>query len=153
MMPHFHLILPTVRWIAKEKVSEVWQRVIGAKRPISVDLDSLSNETKHAIYVAKYCAKIPDNGKLGYVPYVNIRGRHWGFHRPEQIPYHTKIRFENIPIDLVDKIQHIASQETRWFDQFQDAGVSIFGEFGYKIADKIRQLTIDADLRPLVEYP
>ncbi len=150
-LPHFHLIAPGIRWIDKEKITSVWRRVIGADGPTSVKVKSLSCEKVHALYVSKYCAKIPSTSNLDDVSYLNIRGRHWGFHRPTMIPMSAKVRFENIPISLVSKIQVAASEFTPYYDPLLDTGVAFFGKFGQKMASFIRKLALDEGLVPCLE--
>jgi len=94
--PHWHLLLPTIRWIDKDELNGWWRGVIhwpGYARTETVAADRAEGA---AMYIGKYLGKDASSNSLVYASYHNDSGRHWGILREEQIPLCEKIKIERL---------------------------------------------------------
>lgn len=143
-LPHFHLIVPNVRFIHKDKIKSLWTGAVGASDEIITWIDRLENKKKHSIYIAKYCAKVPGSDVLDNVTKLNMKGRHWGTHRPELLPVHTTVEFNDLPLEVVALLRGRAQLVLPWYDAAKDKGFSVFGQFGKSFAKSASELVLDA---------
>lgn len=147
-LPHFHLIVPNVRFIPWQVIRESWRTHLRYEGPLATDVDSLSNRKKQAVYIAKYAAKTPEISSLDYGAYLNIEGRHWGLHRPTLIPLCRETTFTDLPDNVVKRLRATAASELPWYDPQFDAGFSIFGKFGRRLVKAVEKLCLDNGLTP-----
>lgn len=142
-LPHFHLIIPNVRYIPKEWVRDKWKQCVQAKWRAITWIDKLEEEGKHAIYIAKYCAKAPSESVLDHVAYLNTPGRHWGQHRPGLLPQHQPIEFMDLRADVVQRLRDLATANLGYYDQQFDSGFCVFGQKGKKAVEAALKILLD----------
>jgi hypothetical protein len=140
--PHFHLIYPTVKFLDKHKLRQWWRSTLQVKGPLCTDVKALSSEKKHAVYLAKYMAKVPDSPALDYASYLSIGGRHYGYLRKGLIPRCEKKTIIDIPAAAVARLRTIAATAFPWYDLKFDAGFTLLGPTARKFADQIREILL-----------
>jgi len=127
-LPHIHLLLFGVRFIAIETVRAFWNATIGHSGWCSIWLEECGTGKHAALYVAKYCAKVePAIGSLDKRTYLNT-GRQYGFTRKPLIPLHPLRR---IPIEnqsIVDACRIEAAQILRSYDLDRDESFTVLGD-------------------------
>jgi hypothetical protein len=143
LLPHFHLIAPGVRYVHRDIVRKCWRSALQHQGPLSTDVRRLQDRTKHAVYIAKYAAKLPSFDSLDYVAYLNIDGRHWGYHRRKQIPMHPTQEFHDLPPSAVARLRHLAFRTLRDYQPEYDMGFSLFGKFGAQLVEKVSEIVLD----------
>lgn len=142
IVPHFHFLAPGVKWIPKELIRQWWRTIIGHEGHLSTDVQPLMNAKHQALYVSKYCAKMPDDHTLDNVPNLNIRGRHYGFHRRSRIPMAARVTFRDISPGLVAELRATAASVLPSYDCRFDSGFTLLGGRAKKILDRVRQLAL-----------
>jgi len=147
VLPHIHLLVPNVAFIAKEVVKSLWKGACQCKGECITWIDALDSKEKHAVYIAKYCAKYSPLSVLDYVAQLNSTGRHWGKHRPSLIPMHESEYYENITLETVAELRGMAACNLPWYDHDTDPGFSIFGKKGIELAAVARRILLDAGER------
>lgn len=142
VVPHFHLLAPGCPFIAKEKIRSWWRTILNHVGPLATDVQGLMNAKHQAIYVSKYCAKMPDTSTLDNVPNLNIRGRHYGFHRRRRIPMAPRITFRDLSERLVSELRAEAVRVLPHYDRRFDGGFTLLGGRAKKIIDRVRELAL-----------
>lgn len=143
ILPHWHLIVPGVAFIPKEKVLAWWRDALHVKGHLMTRVDKLSDRTKHQVYICKYCAKLPEHTGLDYVAYLNITGRHWGYQRKHLIPTCPLLEIDDLDIYQVQQLRRAVERMCPWYDAEVDAGFSTFGKRSETLLAMIRDLGLD----------
>lgn len=143
LAPHFHLVIPGVRFIAKDKVKDLWRKSLGVNHYVSAWIDSLQTKRKQAVYIAKYCAKEIDASVLDCDAYLNTGGRHWGYHRKHLIPQCERRDYFPLPDRVAEDLRRTASWNLTDYRMETDPGFSLFGEKGQQLADAMEKMAID----------
>lgn len=87
LMPHWHLLLPTVTALNENVVRDMWRKSIGHDDTyLDVDVRSVTGELGAVKYLAKYVSKQQSLGILAYRNTGFRFGRHWGITRKSLIP-------------------------------------------------------------------
>lgn len=141
--PHFHLIVPGVKFIPHEVVRAAWRSALGVTGPLATDVRKLSDKSMHQVYIAKYAAKMPDPSSLDYLTYPNIDGRHWGVHRPELIPRHKTIVYDGLSEQCVNALKDMARGEFKWYGEYAELGFCMFGKLGASMVRAVSELCLD----------
>ena len=108
LLPHFHLVIPGIRYIPHRLVRMWWRQVLNHRGPLATDVRRLSSRKMHQVYIAKYCAKVDPSSSLDYAAYLNTPGRQWGVHRRQLLPFHQRVTFHDLPADAVDVLRSTA---------------------------------------------
>lgn len=143
LCPHFHLVIPGVKYVAWQTIRKWWGQALGYRGHLATDVRRLSNRRMHEVYIAKYCAKVAASSSLDYVSYLNSPGRQWGVHRPELLPFHQKVEFDEVGPQTVDVLRRLASNLLPYYSYGEDAGFRLFGLNGRSVADTILRLALD----------
>jgi hypothetical protein len=144
-LPHYHLIVFDVRYIPYKMINLFWQRAINWTGYVRTEVKRLATKKAHGIYIAKYCAKVPHLSSLVSVAYSRIDGKHWGYYRRKKLPRATQWYFEDISLSNVMTLRDLASSALTWYDQETDAGFTVFGKFGEKMAQSVLNLLLDTE--------
>lgn len=145
VQPHIHLIVFGTTFVHGACVREWWRKCIDASGPLCTDVRSLTSKRMHQVYIAKYAAKMPDDPSLDYVAYLNIRGRHWGYHRRELIPMHESRKVVVNNPNNVAALRRLAAKVLPWYDTRYDSGFSLFGKFGAALVRAVEKIVIDEE--------
>jgi len=141
--PHFHLIIPGIRYINWMTIRAAWGRAIGHRGKLVTHVQRLSDSTMHRVYIAKYCAKLPELSSLVHGTYSNIDGRHWGVHRRNLVPMHKKVVYDGLSEACVNELQTIGREKFAWYGEYAELGFSMFGKLGAEMREAVRQLCLD----------
>jgi hypothetical protein len=144
-MPHFHLILFTVRFIPYAVVNKFWRDSLGGVLICRTDIRRLANEKQHGYYVAKYAAKVPDKVLLSVSHIAAIDGQHWGYLRAKNLPRATQEYFLEVPWETAAKLREIAAENLPWYDKETDKGFCLLTRFGRELARKFLQTLLDSE--------
>lgn len=144
-LPHFHLIVFGASYIRKEDIRKFWANALRYEGPLATDVQRLENKRHHAVYIAKYVAKVPDLTALDYVAYSRIDGRHWGYYRRPLLPRYESMYFTDISLANVKTLRDVASSSLPWYDAAADAGFCLIGTVGEKFARAILRLLLDSE--------
>ena len=129
-LPHIHLLVFGVRFIAIETIRAFWNAAIGHTGWCSLWVEECGTGKHAALYVAKYCAKIEAGVRyLDKGAYLNT-GRQYGFTRKHLIPLHP---LKRIPIEnqaIVDACRIEAHNILRSYDLDQDESFTVLGDRG-----------------------
>jgi len=148
VLPHFHLIVPNVKYVPKEVIGKFWKQATGSNEQVIRDVQRLTDRRKHEVYIAKYAAKGAEVHRLDYVAYLNMAGRHWGVHRPTLIPRFLSRTYADLPYSTVKIIRDMGCKGLPWYDPAVDAGFVAFGRFGREIVDAVAKLCLDTGIEP-----
>lgn len=148
--PHFHLIIPAVKYVHRNLIRQWWRDTIKAIGPLSTDVKALTDRTHHAVYIAKYAAKLPEFGSLDYVSYLNsVDGRHWGVKRPSLIPKHTKITYDGLSAECIECLKQVAFENLPSYGKYSELGYCMFGKLGAAMKNAIAELCLDFGAEPV----
>lgn len=146
LLPHYHLILFSVRFIPYKEINLWWKQALGQTGTVMTDVDSLGTKNLHAIYIAKYAAKVsPISLSMTHIAKM-IDGRHWGVFRRSQLPLAKKRFFTNISLDTVDHLRNVARESLPWYDKEFDGGFCLIGKLGAGLCDATLELLLDAEI-------
>lgn len=148
ILPHWHLIIPSVKFIPKEIVLGWWRDALHVKGHLMTRVDKLSDRKKHEVYICKYCAKLPDANGLDYGAYLNIKGRHWGYQRKHLIPTCPLLEIDDLDTYQVQQLRREVERLCPWYDADVDAGFSTFGKRSATLLAMIRELGLDGGRLP-----
>jgi hypothetical protein len=143
LRPHWHFLMPGLRWYDQQDAMEIWKRILKVKRRISVEAERMDSKRKIAVYIAKYCAKETDPSHLDCVAYLNKHGRHWGIRRKDLITMHEPRSYEDIPLDAVHEIRKVREAYGRGYSSLYDAGFSLYGPWSDALKETIEQIALD----------
>lgn len=144
-LPHFHLIVFGTAFINQAKVRQWWAAALHYVGPLATDVQRLDDKRHHAVYIAKYCAKLNDPSALDYVAYSRIDGRHWGYFRFKRLPRYDSWYFEDISLANVAKLREVAAKGLPWYDAAADAGFTLIGTLGEKLSRGILAMLLDTE--------
>lgn len=128
LVPHLHLVVFGVRFIAHGTVRAWWRTILHAVGPLMTDVRKITGESSAAKYICKYVSKI---GSLDYAAYLNnnvVNGRHWGFVRKGLIPVHDIAVMTKLTDVEVDSLKACALQAYPDYGKAFDGGFTLFGK-------------------------
>jgi len=145
--PHWHMLCPGLRWYDRKDATAIWKRIIGHTGPVSFKVKRMDTKRKHAVYIAKYCAKKADNSSLDYVAYLNKFGRHWGVTRKGLLTMHPKRSYNDIPLTAVHEIRKLMECHREGYSSLYDAGFTSFGPWSQAVNAVIERIAVDSGTR------
>lgn len=107
--PHWHLLLPTVRFLNKDAVNEKWRQVITWNGYARTETVSATKAEGAAMYIGKYLGKSACSNSLVYAAYHNDSGRHWGI-----------LREREIPLCKIEYIERLSDVQSEWLLKFAE---------------------------------
>lgn len=143
LCPHFHLIIPGIQFIPYQKISLWWKQAIGWTGHVNTDVARLTNKRHHAVYIAKYAAKVPEASNIYSVSYLNMDGRHWGVHRPTLIPRYETVTYDGLSERAVQRLQQIGRDTFYWYGEYAELGFSMFGSLGANMIQAVHEICLD----------
>lgn len=149
LAPHIHNLYFGVRFVSKRWIAEHWRKSVGCKTTPVVDVQRCDTYRKVSIYLAKYCSKAADSRLLDCVPKRNRTGRHAGWLRKKEIPWHPLRVFRVIEQEVMDFLKQRATETIPWFDPRFDVGFSAFGDIALELADDLGRFILDGGLVPV----
>lgn len=144
-MPHYHLIIFSVRYFPYWELNAIWKSVLGVNTYVRTECKRLANERAHGGYIAKYCAKVPSVSSLVSGAYSRIDGKHWGYYKANALPLAIKEYFTDLPAEVVETLRKIGAAELKWYDPEVDKGFCILGRFGRRLVRQVLQLLLDSE--------
>lgn len=145
MMPHYHLIIFSVRYFPYWKTNGFWKQVLKWDGYVRTETKRLCDQRTHGIYIAKYAAKPIPLSSLVNVSYSRIDGKHWGYYRQNKLPRAKSVYWKNLSLKAVAELREIAASLLPWYSIEHDAGFVLMGQFGRDIAAACHQLVLDAE--------
>jgi len=153
VQPHMHAILFGASFVPHQKIREFWRSTIGVTGPLATDVAPLTDKRMHAVYVAKYAAKMPELPSLDYALNFNIDGQHWGTHRRDCVPVQPTETFHDLGRDARESLQALAARTLTDYRPEEDAGFSLLGVLGEKLKNAVRQICLDNGVEPSYDTP
>lgn len=126
-VPHIHILLFKCPYIPWQAIRQFWRAILHVKGPLCTDVRRAKEANKAAYYVAKYLGKASDDTSLDNAAYLNSRGRHWGIHRKEGIPWHSKEVIKNLSQDQINLIKQIGSQLIHGYSSVLGTSFTVLG--------------------------
>lgn len=141
--PHHHALFLGVGFIPQEKIKLWWKAAIGSIRTVSIKVKGCRSAKKAALYVSKYCAKVPDEYYLDNGAYLNNQGRHWGYFRRPLIPRENQEIIDNLTPDEWEWLTSRANGLLRWRLPEDDNGFCVLGNMADYIWTEFLTLRLD----------
>jgi hypothetical protein len=142
-LPHYHLLIFSVSYVPWQTIRKLWRDTLGYDGYVRTDVRRLSSKKDHGVYIAKYCAKMPDVHSLVNVAYSRIDGRHWGYYRQRLLPRAERMYFSDLSLATVMTLRDIADRELPWYDIECDAGFALIGTAGERLAKACLDFCLD----------
>lgn len=141
--PHFHLIIFNVRYIPYKTINLAWKKAIGAKGHVNTDVKRLGDKRHHAVYIAKYAAKVDPLLSLDSLANLNNLGRHWGVHRRNQIPWHKTTVYDGLNDQQIERLKQIGYDTFAWYGEYAELGYTAFGVLGNRLRQAVCEICLD----------
>lgn len=125
--PHWHLLIPTVKWIDMDEVNSWWRRVIHWNRYCRTETVGAKKAEAAAMYIGKYLSKESSASSLVYASYHNDSGRPWGILRPEQIPLCERTVVDRLNDAESDWLLEFAEQFLPFIDSRCNSSFTLLG--------------------------
>lgn len=150
LLPHWHIIAPSIAWLGKETLRELWRRILGQPEgePLATDVQELTDNGHAQVYICKYAAKMTNHHTLDSVVQVNTGGRHWGIHRRKMLAVHPKETYNDLPPDSVEGLRRIAHEVLEHYDPRYDAGFTLHGEAAKRTRQQVIEILVDSGTQP-----
>lgn len=142
-VPHWHMLVFGVPFIPHGLLRSWWKSVIGCKGYVRTHIRAVKGPKGAAKYLSKYLSKDVCNYSLVRATYHNIRGRHWGILREEEIPCHRLIRIGKLSDAERQYIYEIASERLAGVDSQSQDSFTAYGQLTADILDNLRRNGID----------
>lgn len=146
LLPHFHLVIFGVPYIHHSMIRGWWRSLLKAESALATDVQSLKGKQHHAVYVAKYAAKIADSSSLDSLAYLSSAGRHWGVHRPRLMPFHETEIFDGFTDKQIDQIKALGREAFAWYGEYAELGFTMFGKVAEKYREAIIHIALDTPI-------
>ncbi len=146
--PHYHLILLGVSYIAKEKIQAAWNKIIKEDR-VFTRIEGLQSAKQAMGYVAKYVAKVPEEGQaqcgfnLGPYSTAPSTGRFWGVWQRKNLPMASKVKLE-VRAETFYALRRAAAKVRRWEELKRFKSFRVYGN-----AEAWVRLALYYEARPL----
>jgi len=143
LVPHFHLLLFGVPFIAWQDVRRWWGEVLQFSGRLATDIRRANTATLVALYAAKYAAKRSPSSSLDNQSYVNRGGRCWGIFRKASVPLEDQFVWPDIAEEDARALQEAAGQVLKYYDPRVNPGFTILGNASKRFRDLLVQLGLD----------
>lgn len=145
VMPHWHMLILGVEYVPYQLVNEWWRKSIGREGYVRTDVRAVTNDGGVRRYLAKYLSKDATSNSLVRATYHNIRGRHWGVLREEEIPVHPRIRIERLTEEQIDAVYMIAEEQMKNVDSRCKTSFTAMDQLADDIREYLRGIGLDID--------
>jgi hypothetical protein len=142
---HVHLVLFGVEYLPHVEVNGWWHNALGVSTYLRTDVRRIRGAKEAAKYVSKYAAKAVDVNSLVNSTYLNIKGRHWGVLRKDQIPWHERFVIDGLDESDVKLSEGFACGVFRYFTRGTGQGFSLIGDPGDKLGTILFARMIDKE--------
>lgn len=142
-VPHIHLFVFGVRFVASDLLRLWWQKSVRSERPCRVNVERPADGKTATKYIAKYCGKPTPPSNLVKVTYLNKPGRSWGTHRKRGVPVHPTVRFPLLEPSLVYWIRGKAGTKLRYLDLDFAETFTVLGDLALEIKSEILKKSLD----------
>ena len=149
--PHFHLILLGVKYIGKEDIQAAWSRIIKQEQAFT-RIEGLRSARQAMGYVAKYVAKVADEGSggfnLGTYPTGAGTGRFWGVWNRKALPFAPATKLVMSAKGFY-ALRRVAARARRWSQLKQFKSFRVYGDAGVwvRLAVSFGGVKVDHPLR------
>lgn len=145
MMPHYHLLVFGVKYIASELINSCWRNALKmGDGPLAIDIREVTGEQGVIKYIAKYLAKNPSLDIGSYLDKTVTLGRFWGVLRKELIPLCTPQELELSTRRAYDLARELGEQMLGVNSNWLTTGYRIFGPSGERIFASVKT-ALDAE--------
>lgn len=141
--PHLHVLYFGVRYVSYDFLRERWASAIGATGYVNVHGEQLDAGNMCSVYMAKYCAKESPSFRLDNVPYRNKTGRHYGWRRKEEIPWHDTQAFALPSKEVFDLLMRRACEILPYLKGYYGDGFTLLGKDAEKVFEEFRANVLD----------
>lgn len=143
MAPHYHLACLAKVPIEWERMLELWQKSIGTKAYVSVDIIPVKDAQHAAFYMAKYLTKEEGSGILDYYTYLNSTGRVWGWHRKSAMVKVGMTKTTGLTLEAFDELNAIACAIRGTRAEDCPLGQTLIGTTAKVFIEEIEKIQLD----------
>jgi len=126
--PHFHLMVPFIRFVHKTWIRRTWRRILDCKGPLITWVKAIRGPEGCGRYLAKYVAKQPVLDDVAYHNKPHMAGRKWGILRPELLPWHPIERAGEITAQEYADAIRAFNQINPWLGACPNSSFTVLGE-------------------------
>lgn len=138
LMPHWHLLVCGVKFLAADVVRDFWRKCIGYPvGPLCTDVQLVTGELGAVRYIAKYLSK---RASLDISSYLNSGfefGRHWGVCRKGLVPMSAVTVDRKLTPEEVEFLKVYAASGGRRWSVENDVGFTVFSRDSVKIWEEL----------------
>lgn len=143
---HIHIVLTDLPWLHYSIVNDFWRQVIGYKgKHLSTDIRAKPG-VSGAMYAVKYCAKPAVSCSLVISAYLRMTGRHYGFVRKKNLPWHPKQTFDGVTLAELDYANFLASKKFNHVERGNYLSTKMFGSRAAEFFDAWKAFCLDDDI-------
>lgn len=142
-MPHFHLLVFTVRYIPWLFVNDSWKCTIKYYEKLRTDVRGMRNKKQTGFYISKYSAKL--DSSLVNDPYHDVipSGRQWGKLREERIVRHAAHEVHLPDSEFVEFIREKALNGREQFNPYGNPSFTLLGPLAEEISQAVFGCPLD----------
>lgn len=148
VVPHAHLIVFNCRFIPWREIRKWWRDALAVDGHLATDVRRIVGGKSVAMYVSKYCSKLPDATSLDYASYLNNPGRHWGINRRDLIPWCERWVVRLGEKRQIQLCENAACMTFPFFNRDVDQGFSLFGKKAVAVIAEICRTDLDDKIGP-----